>query len=79
VQLRHLDSERLHYPGQATGTILSAAAITTTALTSGSALLTGPVIATVFVNGAASNAQFVVKTTPLPPEQERLYLPVIAR
>ena len=79
VQLRHLDSERLHYPGQAAETVLTTTAITTTALVSGTALLTGPTIATVFVNGAASNARFVVRTTPPPPEGERLYLPMIAR
>lgn len=79
VQLRHLDSERLHYPGQAAGTIFSATTITGTALISGTALLTGPTIATVFVNGAASNAHFMTQTTPPQHGRARLYLPVVVR
>ncbi|MFN3331684.1 MAG: kelch repeat-containing protein [Caldilinea sp.] len=79
VQLRHLDSERLHFPGQTTGTIFSTTAITGTALVNGTALLTGPTIATVFVNGAASDARFVTRTTPPQLEGARLYLPMIVR
>jgi hypothetical protein len=56
VQLRHLDSGRLLYPGQAASALFSGTAITTTTLISTPALLTGPVLATVFVNGAATGA-----------------------
>jgi hypothetical protein len=55
VQLRHLDSERLVYPGQAVGALFTGAAITTTALTGAPTLRNGPVVAAVFVNGVATS------------------------
>jgi N-acetylneuraminic acid mutarotase len=79
VQLRHLDSARLVWPGQAAGTMFSSTMFTTTTLASAPALLTGPVIATLFVNGVASQARVVVEATAARPEAETLYLPVIVR
>ena len=79
VQLRHLDSERQVWPGQAAGTLFATTAITSTRIVSAPALLNGPVIATVFVNGLASNARFLSTASPSPPEDALLYLPLIRR
>ena len=77
VQLRHWESERLVYPGQAAGALFSGTAITTTTIISAPALRTGPVMATVFVNGAASPARFLEDSAPA--EGKQLYLPVATR
>lgn len=77
VQLRRLESERLVYPGQAAGALFSGTAITTTTIISAPALRTGPVMVTVFVNGAASPARFLVDSAPA--EENRLYLPMMTR
>jgi len=77
VQLRHLDSERLVYPGQAKGWLFNSSAITTTTLISTPALLNGPVVATVFVNGAAAMSRFLTDNPPA--EEQQLYLPVVMR
>jgi hypothetical protein len=79
VQLRHLDSEWQFWPGQASGTLFSAVTVTTTALISTSALLSGPVIATIFVNGAPSNSRFVNAAQEPQPLDATLFLPLISK
>ena len=75
--LRHLDSGRLFWAGQDGSTAVAADGMVSAATTTAPALLAGPVLATVFVNGAPSNRRFV-DATPSEPAALHLYLPAIS-
>jgi hypothetical protein len=79
VQLRHVDSGWLAWPGQASGTLHANTLITSTALLSDSAPVNGPTLVTVFVNGAGSNSRFLAGASPPAAPRNELYLPLIAK
>ncbi|MCS6825234.1 MAG: hypothetical protein NZ553_01335, partial [Caldilinea sp.] len=79
VQLRHVDSGWLAWPGQASGTLHANTLITSTALLSDSALVNGPTLVTVFVNGAGSNSRFLAGASPPVEPRNEIYLPLIAK
>jgi len=76
--LRHLDSGQLFWAGQDVSTSVAPDGMTSATTSAEPALLSGPVLATIFVNGAPSNTRFV---NPAPPEPaaQQLYLPAIVR
>ena len=76
--LRHLDSGRLFWAGQDGGTPVTDEGMTSAAADTEPALQAGPVLATIFVNGAPSNTRFV-DATPPEPDPLRLYLPAVSR
>ena len=76
--LRHLDSGRLYWAGQDGGTPVTDESMTSAPANTEPALLAGPVLVTIFVNGAPSSTRFV-DASPPEPDPLRLYLPAVSR
>ena len=76
LQLRSLDNEQLLWPGLAAAP--HSQTLTTPDLLDRPLFLNSPVLATLFVDGAASNALFVARHPPQAPP-EALYLPMVVQ